>query len=136
MARRQRILRRPRLLVPAACGFLLWSFGCAGESKWTEPEALALLSSRKPEPFYDADPGHLWNRLHAALNCWRTSGEVPPDFSSDWLHSPAEDRYLTGEYQEAAAFLLDEFLASEGSAGIVDPLRRALLQHNLWLVFD
>ncbi len=86
---------------------------------------------------YHADPQHLWNRLHEALFI-----RVGPDgraYGQDrlepllWTHS----KHLLDErsHQRAIA-LLDEFLENHGKNLIEDPLKRAVLQRDLWLVFN
>src|SRR5262249_49389167 len=43
---------------------------------------------------------------------------------------------LTGQSHQKALLLLDEFLRDGGEHLISDPLKRALLQRDLWAVFD
>src|SRR5260370_30321067 len=46
-------------------------------------------------------------------------------------------RYLlTGPGHKPAVAVLDEFLETNGAQLIEDPLKRALLQHDLWALFD
>jgi hypothetical protein len=85
---------------------------------------------------YDPDPQHLWNRLHQALHV-RLNPEGPNDpYELDpflWHDSP----YLvSGASHKQAIALLDEFLAKTGDKLIQDPRKRALLQRDLWALFD
>src|SRR5262249_8731983 len=106
----------------------------AGGTDQTKPASPA-------KPFkvaiYDADPEHLWNRLYAAIYVR----------STDEGHSHGQDEldpllwenstYLLTEprYQQVLG-LLNEFLDRRGEKLIAHPLKRALLQHDLWAVFD
>ncbi len=89
----------------------------------------------KTQPIYDANPSHLWNRVHAALLC-----RVGPDgktYGDDrlepllWMHS---EHLLRGKSFENAITVLDEFDRESGESLIGAPLKRAILQRDLWLV--
>jgi hypothetical protein len=98
----------------------------------------------KPEParpsgvtIYDADPQHLWNRLHHALYV-RTDADGQ-ELGADRLDPLLWDdtrHLLSGKSHEAAVAVLDEFLSRHGEQLFSDPLRRAILQRDLWAVFD
>jgi hypothetical protein len=85
---------------------------------------------------YDPDPRHLWNRLHEALYV-RLDGQGPDDPGELdpflWQRSPYQEK--AERYQRAAA-VLDAFLAERGDRLIADPRKRALLQRDLWVLFD
>ena len=86
---------------------------------------------------YDANPAHLWNRLHSALFI-RTTPEGK-SFGQDELDPllwPESKYLLTGEHHKHVLSLLDEFLARDGEQLIREPLQRAVLQRDLWAVFD
>ena len=94
-------------------------------------------SEAKPVAIYDADPAHLWNRLHSALFVRTALGGTR--FGQDELDPllwPRSKYLLTGEGHKRAVAVLDEFLAKDGQKLIKDPLKRVLLQHDLWAVFD
>jgi hypothetical protein len=78
----------------------------------------------------------LWNRLHEALYV-RLDGEGPDDPGELdpflWQRSPYLEK---GERYQRAAAVLDEFLAERGDRLIADPRKRALLQRDLWVLFD
>lgn len=87
---------------------------------------------------FDSDPSHLWNRVHHAFF-------IRPDTGSESLDPDAVDPPLwpdtssflkTGSSHQTAIAVLDEFLAGDGDALISDPLKRAVMQHDLWSVFD
>lgn len=86
---------------------------------------------------YASDPQHLWNRLYRAL-CMRTARDGT-EYGLDELDplvAPESTHLLRGPGHRQALAVLDEFLASDGEKQIADPLRRALLQRDLWAVFD
>jgi hypothetical protein len=86
---------------------------------------------------YHADPSHLWNRLHEALFV-----RIGPDkraYGHDrlepllWSYSK---HLLEERSHQRALGLLEEFLKGKGESLVEDPLKRALLQRDLWLVFN
>ncbi len=85
---------------------------------------------------YDPDPKHLWNRLHEALYV-RFEGEAPDDPGELdpflWRRGTFRDN---GERYRRAVAVLDEFIAERGNRLITDPRKRALLQRDLWALFD
>jgi hypothetical protein len=109
---------------------VVWSFAPLGPAAPPKEKA----SERS---VYDADPEHLWNRLHEALFI-----RVGPDgrtYGQDrlepllWAHSK---HLLEERSHKRAAAVLEEFLKDKGEKRIDDPLKRALLQRDLWLVFN
>jgi hypothetical protein len=86
---------------------------------------------------YDPDPQHLWNRLQRAL--WVRTGPDGKEYGLDRLDPLLwrETRHLLeGESHEQAIAVLDEFLTASGENLVHDPLKRAILQRDLWAVFD
>lgn len=86
---------------------------------------------------YDPDPAHLWNRLYETLFVrvgvdGKKYGvdELDALFWSDTEHLLAEPSH------HQALAILDEFLNTHGERLIRDPLKRALLQRDLWALFD
>jgi hypothetical protein len=86
---------------------------------------------------YDTNTEHLWNRLHEALFV-----RVGPDgrtYGQDrlepllWAHSK---HLLEERSHKRAMAVLEEFTKNKGEKRIDDPLKRALLQRDLWLVFN
>jgi hypothetical protein len=86
---------------------------------------------------YDPDPKHLWNRLHAAVYA-RTypDGRQAGQDEVDPLIWRASRHILAGTSYRQAIGTLDEFLGTEGKTLIKDPVKRAVLQHDLWAIFD
>src|SRR5262245_54643298 len=91
----------------------------------------------EPHTIYDSDPTHLWNRLHHALYVRTTlNGEAYGHDELDPLLWGETKHLLVGPSHQQAIKLLDEFLSRNGAALITDPLKRAMLQRDLWAVFN
>jgi hypothetical protein len=105
------------------------------------PLACSFASSgpatRSERSMYHSDPEHLWNRLHEAMFV-----RVGPDgraYGLDrlepllWVGS----KHLLEEPSHTRAVALPEtFLKNKGESLVEDPLKRAVLQRDLWLVFN
>ncbi len=81
---------------------------------------------------YHSDREHLWNRLHEALF-------VRGAFGQDRLEPLlwAYSKHLLEERSHKRLMeVLEEFLKNNGETLIDDPLKRAVLQRDLWLVFN
>ncbi len=104
------------------------------------------LKSDAPLPVYDADPEHLWNRLYSVFY-------IRPRHFPATSEKPETIHYEGGDVIEFLAWgtttywsgqeafekinpLLDEFLNEMGAELISDPLKRVILQHDLWAVYD
>jgi hypothetical protein len=85
---------------------------------------------------YDPDPQHLWNRLHTTCRALINGAEASDPWQLDPFLWHDGDYQFSGEAQKAALNVLDEFLAKNGHTLVKDPLRRALLQRDLWALFD
>ena len=86
---------------------------------------------------YDSNPSHLWNRLHATIFVRPdvpSTAEVPDALDPPlWFHS----KHLLAQPSHARILrILDEFLETHGERLIQDPGKRAMLQRDLWAVFD
>jgi hypothetical protein len=87
---------------------------------------------------YDADAGHLWNRLYRSLYL-RTAcdgREFGQDEVDPLLWSGTREHLLGGESYARASACLEEFIEARGERLVADPLKRATLQRDLWAVFD
>jgi hypothetical protein len=115
------------LLVSVALACFLTSSGPA------EPPA----KTASERSLYHADPEHLWNRLHEALFI-----RVGPDgrtYGQDRLEPllwRGSKHLLEEKSNKRVVALLEEFLKNKGERLIEDPLKRAVLQRDIWLVFN
>ena len=109
-------------------------------------ELAGSLRSTVPPPVFDADPQHLWNRLFAAVTIRpsllpsvkdgppvaRIEGGDRIEFfgwgGTTYWDEPAQVAVLEG--------LLERFLSQQGERLSTDPLKRVLLQRDLWTLFD
>jgi hypothetical protein len=90
-----------------------------------------------PRCVYEANPNHLWNRLHQTLFV-RTDRDgkkwgydtLDPYFWGETTH------LLKGESHQAAIRVLNEFLKTSAPEQINDPVKKAILQRDLWALFD
>ena len=97
------------------------------------PAGRAADETPAPRPtHYHADPEHLWNRLHEALFVRGAYGQdrLEPLLWADSKH------LLEARSNERASALLEEFVSNNGEKLIDDPLKRAVLQRDLWMVFN
>jgi hypothetical protein len=86
---------------------------------------------------YDPNPAHIWNRLYDALLIREDpAGSKYGEDSLDpllWLNS---EHLLAQPSHQRALHVLDEFLERHAENLIHDPVKRAILQRDLWAVFD
>ena len=86
---------------------------------------------------YSTDPQHIWNRLHRQLLVRRDrSGKLWGCDEVDPLLWRETNYLLTGDEYTQTVRLLDEFINTHAEQLLRDPLPRAILQHDLWAVFD
>jgi hypothetical protein len=119
-------------------------FGCANNAQ-SIPQSTSTVQvtqtiSTSEEPtwnVYDPDPNHIWNRVFRQFYR-RTAkdgkeyglGELDPLLWFDTTY------LLDGDSHQQAIQVLDKFLARDAENLIDDPLKRAMLQRDLWAVFD
>ena len=99
--------------------------------------AAASESSEKAGALYDPNSTHIWNRLYDALliregptGAKYGAGSLDPLLWRDTKHllvQPSHGRALR---------VLDQFLQTHAENLIQDSLKRAILQRDLWAVFD
>jgi hypothetical protein len=110
------------------CQVSLWEHSCP--VLWSQ-------GSEKAAVIYDSNPAHLWNRLHSVIFI---RGDVPSTADvPDALDPPLWENsrhLLAPPSHERVLRILDEFLQAHGERLIPDPVKRALLQRDLWAVFD
>lgn len=104
---------------------------------------LVVASSGPPQTasfsiaVYDENPSHIWNRLYAALWVRRDSqGTRYGEDSLDPMLWGQSTHLLSGPSHVTALRVLDEFLRTHAENVIQDPVKRAMLQRDLWAVFD
>ena len=85
---------------------------------------------------YDSNPEQIWNRLFSMLFIRQYKGgtygmdELDPLF---WT----ETRFLLSEPSHSSALhILDKFLEAQGQNQVYDSVKKAVLEHDLWAVFD
>ena len=86
---------------------------------------------------YDSDTNHLWNRLNKAL--FERTAQDGKQFGLDELdvlYWARTTNLLAGASHQRVISVLDEFINSHGEKLIPDLLKRALLQRDLWQLFD
>jgi len=86
---------------------------------------------------YDPNPNHLWNRLFRQFYVRKAWDER--EYGGDVLDPLlwGETHFLiSGPSHPLALSVLDEFISTHGERLIADPLKRAMLQRDLWAVFE
>lgn len=109
-------------------------------------ELAGSLRSADPLPLYDVNPQHLWNGLHAAISIRESflpskRGGTPirrieGGDRIEFLAWPGTIYWDEPDTVARIDGLLDEFRNQHGEQFIADPLKRVILQHDLWGVFD
>ncbi len=97
--------------------------------------AIASATIRAANP-YDRDPQHLWNRLHQTLFLRTAADGRQFIHDLDPLLFTHTNHLLTGPSHQRATAVMDEFLRDHGETLIDDPLKKAMLQRDLWATFD
>lgn len=95
--------------------------------------AVLLVLAPQAGP-YDGDAKHPWNELHRALFTWRPTRPektVSEGYEADPLFWPLGAAPWT--FSEAVSKALVRF---DEAAAETDPLKRALLQHDVWMFLD
>lgn len=104
------------------------------------PQSDKHAASRESTPqsaIYHSDPQHLWNRLHAALFIRRgPDGRAYGDDRLEPLLWPGTRHLIERESRNRALGLLNAFIETRGERLVADPVKRAVLQRDLWLVVN
>ena len=116
------------VLLLAVLSVGLW--GTARPNSWFHGTASSVA-------FYDPNSSHLRNQLHAGLFIRPDvpgTESVPDSLDPPlWYHT---QYLLEKSSHESALRILDEFLQTHAERLIQDPVKRAMLQRDLWAVFD
>lgn len=109
-----------------------------GGSVGVAPRDSRCVKGSEAWRMYDADAGHLWNRLYRSLylRTARAGREFGRDEVDPLLWSGTSEHLLGGGSYARASACLGEFIDARGERLVTDALRRALLQRDLWAVFD
>ena len=118
---------------------LVIGFAWASRAPQRQPHPAVTVDSPRPAPgpLYDNDPNHIWNRLDRHLRV-RVAADGKT-FGADAVDPLLwrETRHLLTEPSHLQTLaLLDEFLNGNAERLVMDPLRRALFQRDLWAIFD
>jgi len=126
---RRRAYVAARVFVAGLC--LCYTFGAGRDGAETPKNKAAHLALFHP------DPQHVSNRLYRELHTRSTkSGNEYGYDDLDPLLWLDTEYLLHGPSHTEAIRLLDEFSHSRAEQQISDPVRRAILQRDLWAVFD
>jgi hypothetical protein len=104
---------------------------------WMLNRTSAAQNQLAAPAIFDSDPNHIWNRTYACL-MMRPNADGTK-YGEDALDPPlwiSTRRLLTGYAHREALMCLDELLRARAERAVRDPLRRALLQRDLWALFD
>ncbi|MEO7298281.1 MAG: hypothetical protein ABI042_06855 [Verrucomicrobiota bacterium] len=98
---------------------------------------LPTSAAQDENTLYDSDPKHLWNRLNETLFV-RTAqdGKKYGSDELDILYWANTKNLLKEPSSHKALAILGEFIKTHGEKLIRNPLQRALLQRDLWELFD
>ena len=95
------------------------------------------LPAPEPSALFHPDPRHVSNRLYRQLHVRNEPGGKEYGFDAlDPLLWSETNYLLSGKSHARALALADEFLLTHAERQITDPAKRAILQRDLWAVFD
>ena len=118
-------------LYPAAALTCLVVLGML--SAETQPKA-EKTKAEAAEPMFDPDPAHPWNRLYQVLSVG--IGDEGNSCGNPDALRRLEPFLLQNATYDKAVRELDAFLKAKDDERIKEPIQRALLQRDLWYVFD
>lgn len=118
-----------RLNCSIACGF------AALAAIWLP--WLVVLKATEPVALFHPDPRHVSNRLYRQVHVRTDPDGKEYGFDElDPLLWSQTDYLLSGKSHAKAIALADEFLRTHAEREITDTTKRAILQRDLWAVFD
>jgi hypothetical protein len=95
------------------------------------------IRAAQPVALFSPDPRNVSNRLYLQLHTRTEPGGKEYGFDDLDPLLWSETKYLlSGKSHARALALADEFLRAHGERQITDPLKRAILQRDVWAVFD
>lgn len=98
----------------------------------TSNTAFTQHQPTRPRTIFDPEPNHLWNRTYACVFIRRTAdGKQYGAEALDPVMWWQTRHLLTGESLSRALQCLDEFLRARAEHLVADPLKHAILQHDL-----
>lgn len=96
-----------------------------------------LAPGETPDGLFDPDADHSWNRLHSHLHTRTIKEGERYDQESLEPVFVAQSSFLTeGPSHRKALTLLDQFLEKHQESSLENPLKRAILQRDLWAIFE
>jgi len=96
-----------------------------------------IAFAQNSDTVYDSNPNHPWNLLNKTL--FERTGLDGKQYglnTLDILYWARTTNLLTGLSHQQALNALDDFIHSHDERLIHDPLKKALLQRDLWALFD
>jgi hypothetical protein len=141
---RRRRFRRPADVLGIQTGVLAALILAIFHHAHGAPEPARQVESLQTTGIYDPDPNHLWNRLFVTFYRQQVSSLVNNKtfthrVGPDVLDPPIgyHPRFLLDDEPfHKCDSVLDEFLSRQGAKMIQDPVKRVVLQRDLWAVFD
>ena len=134
---------RNLVLLFSCLAFVVLVIGAENREKLTKQQPATATTSELPGPsakasLFHPNSNHLWNRLHATLfvRVDKAGQEYGHDSVDPLLWPGTAEFLLRGKSHEEVVALLDEFITKDGDKLIKDPLRCAVMQHDLWAIFD
>jgi hypothetical protein len=112
-------------------------FGATSIALAPGPQSAAVAAPKHQCRIYNPNPSHIWNRVHATLLIREDLPGANQDADSlDALFWFTTKYLLATPWHQRALNVLDEFLQTHAENLIHDPVKRAILQRDLWAVFD
>ena len=134
---------RNLVLLFSCFGLVVLVMGAENQKRLVKQQPATDSASELPNPsakasLFHPNSNHLWNSLHAALfvRVDKAGQEYGHDSVDPLLWPGTAEFLLRGKSHDEVVALLDEFITKDGDKLIKDPLRRAVMQHDLWAVFD
>ena len=94
------------------------------------------VQAAEPSRLYDPDPHQLWSLHETLFIRVGPDGRAYGEDRLDPLVWSSTRHLLEDDSHRRALRVLNEFLSRHGERLIRDPLERAFLQHDLWVLFD